>query len=47
MKEEAIKILTRQGYSGPSVVECATEWEEKGHKITVGLVKYYQAYYNK
>ena len=47
MKEEAIKILTRNGFSGPSVQQCAEEWASKGHVITVGLVGYYKAYYTK
>ena len=27
--------------------ECADEWVAKGHKISSGVVKYYDAYYNK
>ncbi len=46
MKKEAIRILSKYGYSGSSVEECAEEWVSKGHVTTGGLVKYYQAYYN-
>ena len=34
-------------YSNQSIYECADEWIEKGHKISSGVVKYYDAYYNK
>ena len=27
--------------------KSADEWIEKGHKISAGIVKYYDAYYNK
>ena len=34
-------------YSNQSIYECADEWISKGHKISAGVVKYYDAYYNK
>ena len=34
-------------YSNQSIYECGDEWISKGHKIPSGVVKYYDAYYNK
>ena len=34
-------------YSNKKIYECADEWISKGHKISSGVVKYYDAYYNK
>ena len=46
MKEEALKILGRFGYSGKSAEACAEEWASK-YNVTFGLVKYYETNFNK
>ena len=51
LRQQALLILFRQfgngKYSNQSIYECADEWVEKGHKITAGIVKYYEAYYTR
>ena len=50
LREETLKILLKNfgdKYSNKSIYECADEWISKGHKISSGVVKYYDAYYNK
>ena len=46
MKEEALKIFGRFGYSGKSAEACAEEWCSK-FNVSFGLVKYYETYFNK
>ncbi len=46
MKEECLTILERFGYSGKNAEACAEEWSSK-FKVTFGLVKYYETYFNK
>ena len=41
------KAFGKGKYSNKSIYNCADEWIEKGHKISSGVVKYYDAYYNK
>tara|TARA_B100001996_G_scaffold360162_1_gene325975 strand:- start:253 stop:447 length:195 start_codon:yes stop_codon:yes gene_type:complete len=49
LRQYALMILFKEfgngKYSNQSIYECADEWIEKGHKITAGIVKYYEAYY--
>jgi len=49
IRQQALLILFKQfgngKYSNQSIYECADEWVGKGHKITAGIVKYYEAYY--
>ena len=51
LRQQVLMILFKQfghgKYSNQSIYECADEWIEKGHKISSGVVKYYDAYYNK
>ena len=51
LRQQVLMILFKEfgkgKYSNQSIYECADEWIEKGHKISVGVVKYYDAYYNK
>jgi len=51
LRQQVLMILFRQfgegKYSNKSIYECADEWVAKGHKIPSGVVKYYDAYYNK
>jgi|TARA_X000001036_G_scaffold360232_1_gene343146 hypothetical protein len=51
LRQQVLMILFRQfgegKYSNKSIYECADEWVAKGHKISSGVVKYYDAYYNK
>ena len=51
LRQQVLMILFKQfgkgKYSNQSIYECADEWIEKGHKIASGVVKYYDAYYNK
>jgi polyhydroxyalkanoate synthesis regulator phasin len=51
LRQEVLKILFKKfgkgDYSNKSIYECADEWVAKGHKISSGIVKYYDAYYNK
>ena len=44
--KEALKILNQFGYSGKNAEACAEEWSSK-FKVTFGLVKYYETYFNK
>ena len=50
LRQQVLMILFRQfgegKYSNKSIYECADEWVAKGHKISSGVVKYYDAYYN-
>ena len=50
LRQQVLMILFRQfgegKYSNKSIYNCADEWIEKGHKISSGVVKYYDAYYN-
>ena len=51
LRQEVLRILFKKfgngDYSNGSIYECADEWVAKGHKISSGIVKYYDAYYNK
>ena len=50
LRKEVLAILLKKyGHEGntKSIYECADEWVAKGHKISSGIVKYYDAYYNK
>ena len=50
LRQEVLQILFKKfgkgDYSNKSIYECADEWVAKGHKISSGIVKYYDAYYN-
>ena len=49
LRQEVLKILmSKYGHEGnnKAIYECADEWVAKGHKISSGIVKYYDAYYN-
>ena len=49
LRQEVLAILLKK-YShennNKAIYECADEWVEKGHNISSGVVKYYDAYYN-
>ena len=51
LRQHVLRILVKEfgkgKYSNQSIYECADEWISKGHKISSGVVKYYDAYYNK
>ena len=51
LRQRVLLILFKQfgtgDYSNQSIYECADEWISKGHKISAGVVKYYEAYYSK
>ena len=51
LRQQVLMILFKQfgdgKYSNQSIYVCADEWISKGHKISSGVVKYYDAYYNK
>ena len=51
LRQHVLMILFKEfgkgEYSNKKIYECADEWINKGHKISVGVVKYYDAYYNK
>ena len=51
LRQQVLLILFKQfgngKYSNQSIYECADEWISKGHVIASGVVKYYDAYYNK
>ena len=48
LRQETLKILMKKFPKyNKKVYECADEWISKGHKIPSGVVKYYDAYYNK
>ena len=51
LRQQVLLILFKEfgngKYSNQSIYECADEWISKGHKISSGVVKYYDAYYNK
>ena len=51
LRQHVLMILFKEfgkgEYSNKSIYECADEWISKGHKISGGVVKYYDAYYNK
>ena len=51
LRQEVLQILFKKfgngDYSNISIYECADEGVSKGHKISSGIVKYYDAYYNK
>ena len=51
LRQQVLMILFRQfgegKYSNQSIYECADEWIAKGHKISAGVVKYYEAYYSR
>ena len=51
LRQQVLLILFRQfgegKYSNQSIYECADEWISKGHKISAGVVKYYEAYYSR
>ena len=51
LRQQVLMILFKEfgkgEYSNKSIYECADEWISKGHKISAGVVKYYDAYYNK
>ena len=50
LRQEVLQILFKKfgkgSYSNKTIYECANEWIDKGHKISPGVVKYYDAYYN-
>ncbi len=50
LRQEVLQILFKKfgngDYSNKKIYECADEWIDKGHKISSGVVKYYDAYYN-
>ena len=50
LRQHVLMILFKQfgkgEYSNKKIYECADEWIRKGHKISAGVVKYYDAYYN-
>ena len=50
LRQPVLMILFKQfgkgEYSNKKIYECADEWIRKGHKISAGVVKYYDAYYN-
>ena len=50
LRQQVLQILFKKfgkgDYSNKSIYECADEWVSKGHKISSGVVKYYDAYYN-
>tara|TARA_B100001113_G_scaffold104130_1_gene84397 strand:- start:244 stop:435 length:192 start_codon:yes stop_codon:yes gene_type:complete len=50
LRQEVLKILFKKfgngNYSNRSIYECADEWIIKGHKISSGVVAYYEAYYS-
>ena len=50
LRQEVLKILFKKfgngNYSNRSIYECADEWITKGHKISSGIVAYYEAYYS-
>ena len=45
-EKDCRKILTGYGYTGSSVEKCIEDWCNNQY-TTAGLVKYYEAYYNK
>ena len=51
LRQHVLMILFKEfgkgEYSSKKIYECADEWISKGHKISSGVVKYYDAYYNK
>ena len=51
LRQQVLMILFRQfgegKYSNQSIYKCADEWISKGHKISAGVVKYYEAYYSR
>ena len=51
LRQRVLMILFKEfgngKYSNQSIYECADEWISKGHVIASGVVKYYDAYYNK
>ena len=50
LRQHVLMILFKQfgkgEYSNKKIYECADECIRKGHKISAGVVKYYDAYYN-
>ena len=46
LREQVIQILYRQFGNRDDIYECADEWITKGHKISSGIVAYYEAYYS-
>ena len=50
LRQEVLQILLKKfgkgSYSNKTIYESANEWIDKGHKISSGVVKYYDAYYN-
>ena len=56
MDEETLKLrehilsilLSKYGnsHTNRSIYECADEWIGKGHKISAGVVDYFNAYYS-
>ena len=56
LRQEVLNILlkkygggldsTRKSkYTNQSIYQCAHDWVSQGHKISSGVVKYYEAYY--
>ena len=56
LRQEVLSILlkkyggeldeTRKSkYTNQSIYQCAHDWVSQGHKISSGVVKYYEAYY--
>ena len=50
LRQQVLMIVFREfgkgEYSNKKIYECADELIFKGHKISSGIVKYYDAYYN-
>ena len=50
LRQEVLQILFKKfgkgSYSNKTIYECYNECIDKGHKISSGVVKYYDAYYN-
>ena len=52
LREECLSILLKKygresipENENQSIYECAHDWISQGHKISSGIVKYYEAYY--
>ena len=40
-----LHITRKSKYTCQSIYQCAHDWVSQGHKISSGVVKYYEAYY--
>ena len=56
LRQEVLSILLKKyggeldntrvsKYTNQSIYQCAHDWVSQGHKISSGVVKYYEAYY--